>query len=440
MKKNLISAVAAGLALALAITSFGCESGSNDPVAIQAATAYTNGNKFTYEVFPTEYTYNGENVANTSTTYTDGRVHYFGTSYDAGWTKNSYINGVNAFNRNTGAVLGEIEKKAQFVSPVLGNYCATKKQTVVLDAKAQTITWTQDTTTYQVVGLRLHSGSYDFATRQTADANKSLVYITLPYSVILDAPGAGTHTTDTAWAGTAATGYLNQYALPNNRTELEVLKSAVDQVVDGTKIAFNGVDYDLKELADAYYRGARFFVEGNGKRVYYKSLAGDLNGEDDNTNTNFVKKVNATTDATGTEKGKGKYKLSGDYTNGTVTVVAWGDETFREDGYYYKANVLQINKADVDHPQATAYNVTNPKTGDKLFSANRTLTIASGVLSSPRYYEGYSTTYTGRLDKNGFFFESSLPTYARAKTFATDNTTRTDTSKEGFQFSLKKSE
>ncbi|MBQ3837206.1 MAG: hypothetical protein II814_08765, partial [Treponema sp.] len=58
MKKNLFGAVSAALALALAITSFGCESGNDSPirVATDADRAALDKAVFKYVANPTEYT------------------------------------------------------------------------------------------------------------------------------------------------------------------------------------------------------------------------------------------------------------------------------------------------------------------------------------------------------------------------------------------------
>lgn len=406
MKKNLISAVAAGLALALAFTSFGCESGSNDPVGVTADTAYAEGKTFTYQAKPTEYTYGG--ISTTGVTVNDEGSQ---TITNWGTIVTRYIAGVNSYNRKSGAVKALIEEKAYYQAPALGDVCNTKTQKIVLDAAKQTFTWTEETTEYQVVGIR----EYSFTTQ-----GDQLSYITLPFYFYNY--GGIIPTGYVAYTGATA-GYINTYtgtATPAMTFDEQWAYAEARIPADQKLNALAGIagtnsinNLLVKDVADAYKRGARFAIvaakNGKGTIAYYKKLEGSFIQDD--TNLNFVKKADYTGVAPAA-KGNGKYKLTGDYQNGTIKITTWGNEVYRDDGYYYVDNVLQLKLADTVHPDATAYTSTTPHAADKLYSKWRTLSIAGGVITAPRFFD---STYGGaRESKNGFFLDSSFVKYADA--------------------------
>ncbi len=427
MKKNLFGAVSAALALALAITSFGCESGSNDPVGVGVDAAAAAALTFTYEADPTEYTYNGTSVSGATEVDNDVVKYYDNTLGTAGYSKNSYIAGVNAYNILTGKKLAKIEKKNYFQAPALGNVCDTKIQKLVLNAKDNTYTVKEYTTKYAVIGIRLSSDSDNATTRATANYGDSMAYATLPFFFISTSTPASY---GTAYAGGVAVGYINRYqSASSTLTEAEAWTSALGLVSTTKFLTGPATGVDLWEVADAYMRGARFCIQGDDARAYYKALNGNMIQAE--SNDNFVKVVKCTTDGS-TDKDSGSYSLSGDYMNGTLTVTKNGSYAFRSDGYYYKDNVLQVNKADVDFTVAST-----TTTGNKLYSKHRTLSIAGGVVTAPRYITNY--TNATLVNNNGFFFDSSFVTYDKAKS-SSDMTSGTNAYKDCYSFSIVKND
>ena len=161
MKKNLISAVAAGLALALAITSFGCESGNDNPVhyaytrdryGYDPAAAADAGDVFTYVAKPTNKLWNKEIEPETPTT---GDAWAFEGTETAGYTITSestgsgpedstgdltYKDGVQAYNVCTGKFTDKEDYEY-----AAGKVVNTLEEVLVFDAATNTFEYYTNT-------------------------------------------------------------------------------------------------------------------------------------------------------------------------------------------------------------------------------------------------------------------------------------------------------
>jgi len=178
MKKNLFGAVAAGLALALAITSFGCESGNDDPLAQPYERKTANykielGKKFKdtvyeYTAAPTSYVAMPYTRSNSFTTgfvtvyhNTDvvtqvaevkaqahsGLLSDAVTDTNYSWTK--YVNGVKSYNKLDGKWSGATTKGTKN-----GDVVYTANEKITLDTSDNTFKWETKSSEYEVRGLR----------------------------------------------------------------------------------------------------------------------------------------------------------------------------------------------------------------------------------------------------------------------------------------------
>ena len=486
MKKNLFGAVAAGLALALAITSFGCESGNDDPIARPefADLAAVKGSKFTYVATPTEWKYTAA-VTNKNSA-SDGTkkgqvIKYDGSGELAtnitGYTYDTYIDGVQNYNK----VTAESWDKAKKSEPKVGDVINTKSETITLNAGDKTFTWSAASSAYEVRGIRLSAATaqleadgYDtlpfyfastgtaFAVDAAAPYYTGAVINTTTYdteekqwkaveaifgeektsgtilAAAADDVKAKQELWDTEWKGYTA----QEQAAFNAKTDDE--KKAVTKY--GNLVAAKEAQtkvVNFKALVALYKEGARYSIldtatkagATTGNITYYAQKDGKID-------TSKVIKTVSKAGGTAKDTASGVYTIStNDYKNATITVTTYksGSDTivFNSDDTYTKNGELQYHKVDVDFPKATTRVVLSGTAakGNKLQKAARVLTIAAGKLTAPRFISSYTNGITddgaltpdNHVDNNGFLLSSSYTTYEAAyKDTVTTKTTTTD--------------
>ena len=221
MKKNLFGAVAAGLALALAITSFGCESGNDSPLAQPYERKTANykidiGKKFKdtvyeykaaptiYESFATTYvsnstsgtgasfvTENTDKVSSTSvTTYQNGSILASEAVTDLNYSWAKYVDGIQSYNKLDGKWSGTAAKGTN-----IGDVTKTAYETFTIDTSDNTFKWSKKSSNYEVRGLRIYDSvewgdNYVYNTPHTYFEKKltqTTAYDTLPYYILPEA-------------------------------------------------------------------------------------------------------------------------------------------------------------------------------------------------------------------------------------------------------------
>ena len=340
MKKNLFGAVSAALALALAITSFGCESGNDSPVraVTDADRAALDKATFKYVANPTEYT---NTTASTDTS--SGTVG----SYE--WT--SYVDGKLAYNRNTSATTkGDVDGTKG------GDVIKTKKVTLSLDVNAGTWSALEETTSKEVFDIIDFEDTTKagYASVKTVKAKTEATLTGSHVAFDVSAPGG---TPSTSYSAAAITpGYLittgtGVYGYADAKTKIDAAITAanalkVAAVYTAADKTFNdAIDANVKALKedlaliDAVWHGAT--------KVVVETTA------DGKTTTSYLKADGsaaiASVVATGSApKAKtGKYVLtSGNYTTGAILITADdkityddANDIFVDDGYKGKISI-----------------------------------------------------------------------------------------------------
>ena len=326
MKKNLFGAVSAALALALAITSFGCESGNDNPVRAwtDADRAALDKAVFKYVANPTNYT-----AANLDTaTLFDGDATG-GYSLKTGMNA-LYINGVQAYSLADGKFGVENVKK----DGKPGTVYNTTNENVALNAADNTFEYTTDKTAYSVTGLEAAASAtktYNYALGATTVDAAYLNTLVTDVATKTDAVTAAT--VDWKKAGEPASG-SEKTALDNANTALTAAKK-------------------LEEAARMYVIfGATKYIEETktvagvmtGTRTYYK---------DDKVVGDPVKLSGGSASST-----KGVYKINDtNYMTSKFLLTTVGDNVFFDDdpsNYYTVKGVRQVNKIETDFPEATS--------------------------------------------------------------------------------------
>ena len=378
MKKNLFGAVAAGLALALAITSFGCESGNDDPIArpTDADLANVLGSKFEFVATPTEYTATGTPISVEAT-----KIGLVGTPV-AGYSYNKFENGSQSYN----IISGEWGK-VNTSKPAVGDVINTKAETITLNAKDTTFEYGASSTAYAVRQLRLSTdaaitagtGAYDTITalasqtdQERIDAAKTA--LTTAKNETADAQAAF----NTVYNAMSA---ADKAAFDALTEEQKKAAQATYATLAAKKTAQEGAQNQF-DWATVWKEGARYSILNTktvngattGSLIYLTKLEG---GKVVKT----VDKKGGTAKATAT----GSYKvLSGGYLTGTILVTKFvqGDNTyvFDDDNDHYTLNGLEIYSSkislDFDTQSLTKGKTTFNKAGRTLSISNKTLTSA----------------------------------------------------------------
>lgn len=393
MKKNLFGAVSAALALALAITSFGCESGNDSPIraVTDADRAALDKATFKYVANPTEYT---NTTASTDTS--SGTVG----SYE--WT--SYVDGKLAYNRNTSSTT-----KGAVDGTKGGDVIKTKKVTLSLDVNAGTWSALEETTSKEVFDIIdfEDTAKSGYASVKTVKAKTEATVAVghTNFSVSAPAYSAPTYTPAAITAGYIATtspanGYADAKVLIDAQiTAANALKAAAVYTAED-KARNDAIDANVKALKedlaliDAVWHGAT--------KVVVETTA------DGKTTTSYLKADGsaaiAPVVATGSApKAKtGKYVLtSGNYTTGAILITADdkityddANDIFVDDGYK--------GKISITYPEA------GPQIGGRAgVIGNKTSRSAS--------INGGTLTFTKTLTSNT---DSATKTYAFFKDLA----------------------
>lgn len=374
MKKNLISAVAAGLALALAITSFGCESGNDTPVHLRYTrenygydpkVAAENEDVFTYVAKPTNVYFNLAKVKNDGTVGTtfafpsDAEDKY--TGYTLGTQAgNTYVNGVQAYNVSKGTF--DIEGKDPDYTLEAGKNVNTWTETISFDPATGTFEYYDEFTTFKVT---------------------ELVFCT-----------------DTEWDGasgdTGVEGKAGKERIVKNNT-IATLDDFVD-AVRGTpnepfaKALRDGAKYKV-EKTDTY-KGVQIFdttqyVNADGDVLYEVSTVFDP------TAVGFHYVPNAT----------GTFEITGNFKDGTILITGWDDgntmKVFNDEkGTYVELESNPLTPTIVKYqdftdgkdiakefPETTTSTPADGYVGvaSEFCKKGRTLSIASGTITGNKF-------------------------------------------------------
>ena len=409
MKKNLFGAVSAALALALAITSFGCESGNDSPVraVTDADRAALDGSVFKYVATPTEYTGTGTPVTEEET-----KVGKTGSTV-AGFAYNKFENGSQNYNIKSGDW-----GKVDVTKPAVGDVINTKAETIALNAKDNTFEYGSSSSAYAVRELIL-------STTTTPDGAAAYDIIT-----------ASVSQTDQERIDAAKT------ALTTAKNETADAQTAFNTVYNGLsaadKAAFDAMTEDQKKAAQTTYatladkktaqtaaqnqfdwstvwkEGARYSI------LDTKTVNGATTGSLKYlTKLDKDGKVVKTVDKKGGEAkaaATGSYKVvDSGYNTGSIliTKLVKGDNTyvFDDDNDHYTLNGLEIYSSkisvDFDTQTTTKGKTTYSKKG-------RTLLISNGTLTSQKI-ETNNSTVTADVNKTyAFLLNSSNDTPKKA--------------------------
>lgn len=410
MKKNLIGAVAAGLALALAFT--GCESGEDTAFNLANYTeeAVKSKAKFVYVNAPSIYTSQDHAgmTLDVNTEYATGGV--------GSWTWSSYEKGENKWNRDVAKdseTVSYTSKRGEVTGKAVGDVVKTKKNTFTVDTSDNTWTLVQESTNKEVFSVYVwdYKTTTVGSTTTYAGPKEEYLYASrkqVPFkmqvngtnTVALGTPtfvateGSAT-TQSSVTAGLVYYGGTGGVAEDVARdTAIEQLKKAVEgqekyvtrlkDNPDANKNDITTAEATLKTIK-AYYDNARAWREGatyvvdesttvdgvtNGSVKYYTAADGKVVYE-------------ITTKDSGTKKTtSGTYKLlSGTYLTGQLLLTKVDKVTFDTDaenkGFYVDAgNNNDRGKTEEDYPVASL-----SKAGSDLQYKGRVVKIAAGVLS-----------------------------------------------------------
>jgi len=348
MKKNLISAVAAGFALALAITSFGCESGNDTPVHLaytrdrygyDPVAAAENEDVFTYVAKPTNVYFNNVTY---KTTPEMGAVYAFLNGTDdckfTGYTTTipgdtTYVNGVQSYNVCKGTF--DTEGKDPDYTLEAGKVVNTWTETISFDPATKTFEYYDEKTTFTV---------------------KELVFCT-----------------DTEWGDDDAgvTGKAGKQRVVKVNSDYS-LDDLVDDARGGPNYAFakamrNGAKYIVKKTDT--YKGVTIF-----DTTQYVNEDGDVLYEEsdvfDPTATGFHYAPIA----------RGTFEITGNFKVGSILITSWDDgntmKVFNDEkGTYVE---LESDPTTLDYVQYQDF--TDGKDIEKEFPAESTTTHKDGYV------------------------------------------------------------
>lgn len=411
MKKSLFGVAAAGLALALAITSFGCESGHDNPLRVPTDVDWAKFNKtsFSFVSVPNDYTNSPVGSTITATEYGKGKV--------GSWVWEGYEAGTNKWNRDVPAKSEGANytiTRGDVTGDKVGDVVKTKKTTVTLNAGDCSWSMTSEATNKEVFQIfnwdykstgtgasATITGAVDefnYASRKQVpwkvmpkDSSSALPanYASYQFKVV-----KGNDVTAT----TVTPGILIYY--PPNQTEADVIETSINRLKEaidaqekyvaqlkrneaGNATAIANAENDLKKFKDWHTNawtqreGAAFVVlEETTKDGVTKSVTSWKKAID--------KDVVASQESTsGTEsKTEGKYTvISGDYISGTFLVTKYNTITFNdkndknEGTYIDEGAITRYGDIAKDYPAST-----ETIKGNKLQYNGRVFVIENKVL------------------------------------------------------------
>lgn len=434
MKKNLFGAVAAGLALALAITSFGCESGNDDPIArlTDADLANVTGQKFVFEVTPSEYKYFSGSTEERADIPESGTAA--STAY-GNWVWSNYENGTNKWNRlygTTSTTIAESKRESELSKAdgkSVGSVVKTKKSTITLNAKDNTWTLSDSSTNKEVYGINRYSTAYQTTPAEYTARQGYAAYVTIPAYIGSATAGGGTWNAFAA-AYTSSTfdvtpGYVT--TMQDALTILEgadgsagVKKTISDAITllkdapEGNKNAIKAAEAELKKCTDLI---TVLYAE---KAAIEKSLLltkvvleeSTVDGATTSTKTfyagdkDLVVYTVKSTSGTAKAANSGKYKvLSGNYITGTLLVTSDKDYTYDDDNdFYMKGTWRGVISVDFPVAKETTAGSINQKAG-RTFSINNNVLTANAVRLTATGVGNYT---------HSFYLPSSITSYADA--------------------------
>ena len=437
MKKNLFGAVSVALALALAITSFGCESGNDDPVmlATDLDNPVTAGSKFVYAVSPTIYEAMGSPI--TVETTKVGRDY----SASSGYWYNKMVDGETNYN-----IIDGKWGKASVDSPKTGDVIATLLETVTLDDDAKT--WSYDTlaTSWKVQAIEYNyfssrrtddkpayieliqqDSAADPSRKETWEESKArykeeATLAAAEVAVQADALAAAQEDLDEALALLDAADRVD-YAAATSDSERDAivgshLASNVTAAKEALEHAQETAEPALQAFAVApyYEHGARYVITASATVNRVTTTSVTYYGDKTNGNINLDKVVATTSSEDGTAKTLGgEYSISGSYKDGEVlitsiddgeTVIEFNDE---KDRYTIDDVVYYDRKASYDFPNAYTTEGTTRR-GSTYSKKGRTLKIANGVLTSQKI----KVVNTASAETDAYFLGAVANTAKRA--------------------------
>ncbi len=445
MKKNLISAVAAGLALALAITSFGCESGNDNPVhyaytrgryAYADDAAAEAGDVFTYVAKPNSYTAVRSNTTMPATYYDKDTRNY--NTIKGTYTWVSVVDGKNSYN-----VIFSDTKKDDVDGTNVGDVLSTMEKQIALNAAEKTYVVSEFATVTKVYKLV----DNDYTSTSHEDNNYLSTYemgwdVDAGSSSTVLVPAAGAYdVVDHRYHGVGGSEPAD-YASGEDDSIDDVKRALHEVIVDQLEVIEEikndplSLDEDLAEaLKDlSYFQANLAFAEGATVWISKQSsLSGVLTKED-----TFLTKVGGAVVSTYLEVAgdyepiTGTYKVaSGNYKDGTILLTSIEEDGVEivfddEKGKYYLDG---MGPYDLD---AQFYEADEARTlggGQGRYATytkkGRTLNIAGGVLTSTAVFDSYSTGSSIVVKTNDFFLGKSYDTYKAAYEEALDDTSHT---------------
>ena len=438
MKKNLISAVAAGLALALAITSFGCESGNDTPVHLaytRARYAYADdaaaeaGDVFTYVAKPNSY----QAIPDSTGYYTADHRVYGGTIGHYEWR--SVIEGENAYN-----VISSDTKKGDVDGTKVGDRVSTVELQISLNAADKT--YVVNTVTTQVAVNQLVAADYT----GTDDSYDSTFYLGWKIDALEASPDFGVpHVSgyDSRYhdyvSPVATPGQIDLYAHGTANTIVEVKQKLHDVIVDQLEVIEDIKNDPLSKEEDlaaalldlsayqanlAYAEGARVWISKQ------SSLSGILTKEDTFLTKEGGKVISTYLEVAGDyEPITGTYKVAGgNYKDGTILLTSIekdGVEIVFDDkeGKYYLDGMGPYDMKDQFYEAPTTEVGGDVGREATYTTKGRTLKIADGVLTSTAVLDEWTLVSAGvKENTNDFLLGDSFDTYKDALDEVTDHT------------------
>ena len=409
MKKNLFGAVSAALALALAITSFGCESGNDSPIraVTDADRAALDGTVFKYVATPTEYTALGTPASEEET-----KVGKTGSTA-AGWAYNKFENGSQNYNIKSGEW-----GKVDVTKPAVGDVINTKAETIALNAKDNTFERGSSSTAYAVRELILSTtttpdgaAAYDIVNATASQTDQERIdaaktALTTAKNETADAQTAF----NTAYNGLSAA----EKAAFDAMTEADKKTAQTTYAALAAKKTAQEAAQNQFDWATVWKEGARYSI------LDTKTVNGATTGSLKYlTKLDKDGKVVKTVDKKGGEAkaaATGSYKVvDSGYNTGSIliTKLVKGDNTyvFDDDNDHYTLNGLEIYSSkisvDFDTQTTTKGKTTYSKKG-------RTLLISNGTLTSQKIETNNSTVTADGNKTYAFLLNSSNDTPKKA--------------------------
>ena len=436
MKKNLFGAVSVALALALAITSFGCESGNDDPVmlATDADNPITEG--FTYLASPTEYT-----------AITTGLGGYYDTDRAVGTQGNyqwfSYKDGVNKYNRVNGLRTGVDGTK-------VGDVILTKAESFTLNADG----------TYEIVEMSTDKEAFEVVKWDAANAGDDYtIAIPVEFVATVNSPASFA---GGVFNGTTYTPAVIDYGEVDSdtvdwRDVLAMLENAISDTEDAAayinqaneveKVSDPSAPLPYESQADAVADD----LEDLNKAYQLAQICASYSGKDGQAYVTYAVKDTATVggvtlgsmtyydkkggkvvksfDLSGGEEAvaKGTWEfISGDYLNGKILITSDDVYAYNDAKGTYVGEDGFTFYIDEDFPVAST--TTSGSLNQK---KARTLTISNGVLTGTRVETTMDPGIQAANNRHwGFRYASGYTTYKAALADAENTTNYYDNERE----------